>query len=200
MWQATPSEILRHPLVICTFYTPHSCAQKYRCRRDLSAVFSRLVAAITPPEYLLNDRTLLPIQRNDPVHSQPAFCPGCRGNRVGFHLPRQMRIAISWLLGRRSGTAECAIAWGGANILARVPYSLMLPSKMQTRTGVSLAKPMLMGHHQHGKIVLVDQVADRAGHFADQFRIKRRCHLSIQHDLGAHGNRAGNRYALLLVT
>jgi hypothetical protein len=52
-------------------------------------------------------------------------------------------------------------------------------------------------HHQH-RHVLFGQLAHRAQHFAGEFGVERRGRLVEEHDVRLHGQRAGNRDALLL--
>ena len=57
----------------------------------------------------------------------------------------------------------------------------------------------LVRHQQHGHAAL-GELFHHQQHLAGQFRIERRGHLVEQHHLGLHGERTGDRDALLLAT
>ena len=55
----------------------------------------------------------------------------------------------------------------------------------------------LVGDHDHGH-ALVGQLLHDVQHLADQLRVERRGRLVEEHQLGLHGQRAGDRDPLLL--
>ncbi len=72
------------------------------------------------------------------------------------------------------------------------------PVEEADAVGDFAGKAHLVGHQQHGQVVLLGELADDVQDLADEFRVEGRGGLVEQHDLGAHGQRPGDADALLL--
>ena len=100
--------------------------------------------------------------------------------------------------GSATGTAWCDRAAGSSKICSGVPSSTMMPASKKTmRSATARAKPISCVTHEH-RHARSGQLAHDVQHLVDHLRVEGGGGLVEEHDLGLHGQRAGDGHALLL--
>ena len=100
--------------------------------------------------------------------------------------------------GSGTGTGAFARAPGARRSAAGGPSSTISPSSKKTiRSATARAKPISWVTHEH-RHARLGQLAHDVEHLVDHLRVEGRRRLVEEHDLGLHGQRPGDRHALLL--